>query len=128
MEVRDGVFEDSFAPYAVHLYELPFGVDAIGSPAQESISWPRWQRRGAALTVGRGEDRRAEEATPGGSGAIRLHPDFYLVNDDLPGSLRSPSVSEMPGRLPPSAGTPPVLVSVGAWEPAVGRCGQRAGV
>ena len=25
----------------------------------------------------------------------------------------------MPGRLPPSAGTPPVLVSVGAWEPAV---------
>ena len=45
VEVRDGVFEDSFAPYAVHLYELPFGVDATGSPAQESVAWPRWQRR-----------------------------------------------------------------------------------
>ena len=45
VEVKDGVFEDSFAPYAVHLYELPFAVDTVGSPDRESISWRRWQRR-----------------------------------------------------------------------------------
>ncbi len=42
VEVAEGVFEDSFAPYAVHLYELPFAVDGT---QRETISWPRWQRR-----------------------------------------------------------------------------------
>ena len=42
VEVAEGVFEDSFAPYAVHLYELPFVVDGA---ERETISWPRWQRR-----------------------------------------------------------------------------------
>ena len=42
VEVKEGVWEDSFAPYAVHLYELPFAVD--GSE-RETLRWPRWQRR-----------------------------------------------------------------------------------
>ena len=43
--VKDGVFEDAFEPYAVHLYELPFKAKGAGGPTTESISWPRWQRR-----------------------------------------------------------------------------------
>jgi hypothetical protein len=43
--VENGVFEDSFEPYAVHLYEIPFKVKFTGHPATESPSWPRWQRR-----------------------------------------------------------------------------------
>ena len=43
--VENGVFEDSFEPYAVHLYEIPFKVKFTGHPATESIGWPRWQRR-----------------------------------------------------------------------------------
>ncbi len=42
VEVEEGVFEDFFAPYAVHLYELPFVVDGT---ERRTISWPRWQRR-----------------------------------------------------------------------------------
>ena len=43
--VKNGVFEDSFGPYAVHLYEIPFKVKFTGPPKKETISWPRWQRR-----------------------------------------------------------------------------------
>ena len=43
--VKDGAFEDSFEPYAVHLYELPFEVKGTGGPTTEQIRWPRWQRR-----------------------------------------------------------------------------------
>ena len=43
--VKNGVFEDSFEPYAVHLYEIPFKVKFTGHPIKETISWPRWQRR-----------------------------------------------------------------------------------
>ena len=43
VDVTDGVIEDSFAPYAVHLYDLPF------SPPDDferrKVSWPQWQRR-----------------------------------------------------------------------------------
>ena len=45
VDVKNGVFEDSFEPYAVHLYELPFHVDVVGAPGRETITWPRWQRR-----------------------------------------------------------------------------------
>jgi hypothetical protein len=41
VDVAEGVFEDSFGPYAVHLYEIPFRVEVD----RASISWPRWQRR-----------------------------------------------------------------------------------
>ena len=43
VDVEDGVLEDTFAPYEVHLYELPFSV--AGEVDRRSISWPRWQRR-----------------------------------------------------------------------------------
>ena len=39
--VNDGVIEDAFLPYEVHLYEL-FKVSKID---RETIDWPRWQRR-----------------------------------------------------------------------------------
>jgi len=45
VDVKNGVFEDSFEPYAVHLYEIPFKVKFTGSPTKETISWPQWQRR-----------------------------------------------------------------------------------
>ena len=45
LAVKDGTFEDAFAPYAVHLYELPFKVKQIGAPGEEQIRWPRWMRR-----------------------------------------------------------------------------------
>ena len=41
VDVVEGVLEDSFEPYAVHLYELPYNVTID----RESIDWPRWQRR-----------------------------------------------------------------------------------
>jgi hypothetical protein len=43
MTVTDGVFEDSFAPHEVHLYELPYSID--GAPDRNTIDWPKWQRR-----------------------------------------------------------------------------------
>ena len=41
VDVEAGVFEDSFAGYAVHLYEIPFETEID----RDSVSWPRWQRR-----------------------------------------------------------------------------------
>ena len=41
VDVEAGVFEDSFAGYAVHLYEIPFETETD----RDSVSWPRWQRR-----------------------------------------------------------------------------------
>ena len=43
INVTDGVFEDSFEPLAVHLYELPFSIES--APDRNTIDWPRWQRR-----------------------------------------------------------------------------------
>lgn len=43
--IKEGVVEDFFAPYAVHLYEIPFHVKVTGSPSNEPITWPKWQRR-----------------------------------------------------------------------------------
>ncbi len=41
VDVAGGVFEDSFAPYAVHLYEIPLKAESD----REEVDWPRWQRR-----------------------------------------------------------------------------------
>ena len=41
VEVQQGAFSDSFAPHAVHLYELPFTAQID----RETAEWPRWQRR-----------------------------------------------------------------------------------
>ncbi len=41
VDIVEGTFDDDFAPYAVHLYEIPLNVE-IDRP---SVSWPRWQRR-----------------------------------------------------------------------------------
>jgi len=43
LTVSGGVFEDTFAPYEVHLYELPYSIE--GAPDRNTIDWPRWQRR-----------------------------------------------------------------------------------
>ena len=43
VEVTDGVMEDDFAPYAVHLYELPFPV--VNGTKRMPLDWPQWQRR-----------------------------------------------------------------------------------
>jgi len=43
VEVTDGVMEDAFAPYAVHLYELPFPV--VNGTKRMPLDWPQWQRR-----------------------------------------------------------------------------------
>jgi len=43
VNVVDGVLEDSFAPYAVHLYDLPFSTP--DDFERRKVSWPRWQRR-----------------------------------------------------------------------------------
>ena len=37
VDVAQGVFEDTFEPYAVHLYELPYNVNID----RESAAWPR---------------------------------------------------------------------------------------
>ena len=41
VDVEAGAFEDSFAGYAVHLYEIPFETEID----RENARWPRWQRR-----------------------------------------------------------------------------------
>ena len=41
LDVEEGVFVDSFAPFAVHLYEIPFKAEID----RDSVSWPQWQRR-----------------------------------------------------------------------------------
>ena len=43
VDVTDGIIEDSFAPYAVHLYDLPFS--APDNFERRKVSWPKWQRR-----------------------------------------------------------------------------------
>ncbi len=43
VDVTDGVLEDSFAPYAVHLYDLPFSTP--DDFERRKVSWPQWQRR-----------------------------------------------------------------------------------
>jgi hypothetical protein len=43
VDITDGVIEDSFAPYAVHLYDLPFSTPDDFD--RDKVSWPRWQRR-----------------------------------------------------------------------------------
>jgi len=43
VDVVDGVIEDTFAPYAVHLYDLPFS--APDDFDRREVSWPQWQRR-----------------------------------------------------------------------------------
>jgi len=43
VKVTDGVLEDSFAPYAVHLYDLPFSTP--DDFERRKVSWPKWQRR-----------------------------------------------------------------------------------
>ncbi len=41
VDVEEGIFDDSFGPYAVHLYEIPFKEEID----RDSIRWPQWQRR-----------------------------------------------------------------------------------
>lgn len=43
VDVTDGVMEDAFEPYAVHLYELPFPV--LKGTKRMPLDWPMWQRR-----------------------------------------------------------------------------------
>ena len=43
VDIADGVLEDSFAPYAVHLYDLPFSNP--DDFERRRVSWPKWQRR-----------------------------------------------------------------------------------
>lgn len=48
VDVEEGVFDDFFAPHAVHLYEIPFTAHLD----RETAQWPRWQRRAKSSILG----------------------------------------------------------------------------